>query len=66
MAAAHDLALSGFPYDAALGPLGDLQALVLGELVEDTVGEFALGRVVPLSFRARIWAPCSANSRLRK
>jgi hypothetical protein len=46
VAPAHDLALSGFPYDAALGPLGDLQALILGELIEDTVCKFSFWALI--------------------
>ena len=41
-----DLALAGLAAASAPGPLGYLGPLVLGDLVEDAVGELALRRIV--------------------
>ena len=59
----YDLALTGLLQLPPPRPLRDLRPLVLGELVEYAVRELPLRALVPRSLSARIFVPCSSNSR---
>ena len=61
----YDLALPGLPELTPPAPLGDLEALVAGDLVQYAGRQFSFRTLVAAVIKRLRAVPCSANSSCR-